>query len=144
MDHNIKMCMTSYHGTQYQCARCQGYFCLVCDRPAAPDIVKTVVRYCPDWRCQRERGIELGELSVTSVPKPAAPGNRPMVPIPIQAARRVADAYGYDQVIVVARRVGMDPDPHGEHVTTYGVNAEHCAAAAQCGKALQKFMGWEP
>ncbi len=33
-------------------------------------------------------------------------------------------------------------EPNGEHVTTYGVNKEHCASAALQGKALKKFMGW--
>ena len=42
--------------------------------------------------------------------------------IPISAAQRIAVAYGYDQVIIIARKVGADPDPHGEHITTYGSN----------------------
>jgi hypothetical protein len=65
-----------------------------------------------------------------------------MKSIPISAAKRIADAYGYDQVIIVARKVGESPDPHGEHCTTYGVTKVHCAVAAQCGRAIQKFMGW--
>lgn len=63
--------------------------------------------------------------------------------IPITAAKRIADEYGYDQVIIYARKVGGAPDEHGEHMTTYGVNRVHCAIAAQCGKVLQKFMGWK-
>lgn len=55
---------------------------------------------------------------------------RKMLPIPISAAKRVADLYGYDQVVIVARRVGEADEPHGEHCTTYGVNAEHCKVAA--------------
>lgn len=66
-----------------------------------------------------------------------------MKPIPISAAERVAKEYGYDQVIIVARKVGDDPDPHGEHVTTYGVTKEHCAVAARAGDFLKhKVMGW--
>lgn len=68
---------------------------------------------------------------------------KPMLPIPIAAAKRIADAYGYDQVIVIARRVGSDPIPHGEHVTTYGRTKEHCAIAANVGDFLKhKIMGW--
>lgn len=66
-----------------------------------------------------------------------------MKPIPVSAAERIAKEYGYDQVIIVARKVGDAPDPHGEHVTTYGINAEHCAVAARAGDFLKyKVMGW--
>ncbi len=66
-----------------------------------------------------------------------------MKPIPISAAERIAKEFGYDQVIIVARKVGDAPDPHGEHVTTYGVNPEHCAVAARAGDFLKyKVMGW--
>jgi len=69
--------------------------------------------------------------------------SRPMHPIPISAAERIAKDYGYDQVIIVARRVGDDPDPNGEHVTTYGRNRDHCAVAARIGDFLKfKIMGW--
>lgn len=63
--------------------------------------------------------------------------------IPIAAAKRIAKDYGYDQVIIIARKVGVDPEPHGEHMTTYGVNREHCGVAARVGSFLQrKVMGW--
>lgn len=63
--------------------------------------------------------------------------------IPISAAKRVADMYGYDQVIIIARKVGNDPDPHGEHVTTYGVDKEHCKVAASLGDFFKfKIMNW--
>lgn len=63
--------------------------------------------------------------------------------IPISAARYIAKRYGYDQVVIVARRVGKDPDPHGEHVTTYGVNKAHCDVAARIGDKLRyEVMGW--
>ncbi len=61
---------------------------------------------------------------------------REMKRIPISAAKRIADDYGYDQVIVYARRVGDDPDPHGEHVTTYGADKAHCDVAARIGDHL--------
>lgn len=63
--------------------------------------------------------------------------------IPITAAKHIAEEYGYDQVIIYARKVGDDPEPHGEHMTTYGVNREHCSAAAKIGDFLKyKIMGW--
>lgn len=63
--------------------------------------------------------------------------------IPIAAARRIADEYGYDQVIIIARKIGENPAPNGEHLTTYGVNKQHCAVAARIGDFLQdRVMGW--
>jgi len=60
--------------------------------------------------------------------------------IPISAAKLIADKYGYDQVIVIARKVGQ-----GEHCTTYGVDRENCAVAARAGDFLKlKVMGWKP
>jgi hypothetical protein len=63
--------------------------------------------------------------------------------IPIRAARRIAEEYGYDQVVIYARRVGEAPAPHGEHMTTYGVDRIHCDVAAKIGKALKRFAGWD-
>ena len=61
-----------------------------------------------------------------------------MKPIPIKAARHIAEEYGYDQVIVIARKVG-----EGEHCTTYGVDKANCDVAAMCGDFLKaKVMGW--
>lgn len=63
-----------------------------------------------------------------------------MKPIPVEAAERIAKTYGYDQVVVVARRVGVSG---GEHVTTYGRDPENCAVAARIGNFLKyKVMGW--
>jgi hypothetical protein len=63
--------------------------------------------------------------------------------IPIKAAQEIAEAYGYDQVIVLARRCHDSPEPHGEHVTTYGRNKAHCEVAARTGDFLKhKIMGW--
>lgn len=58
-------------------------------------------------------------------------------PIPVESARAIALEFGWDQVIVIARRVG-----HGEHVTTYGIDQAHAAAAAAGGNAMKAFMGW--
>lgn len=64
-------------------------------------------------------------------------------PIPVSAAANIADSFGYDQVVIIARRVGDDPDPHGEHVTTYGRDPQHCAIAAATGGFLKHMvMGW--
>lgn len=69
--------------------------------------------------------------------------SRPMKPIPVSAAQKIAEAYGYDQVIVIARRVGDAPEPFGEHCTTYGVDRAHCDVAARCGDFLKfKVMSW--
>ena len=68
---------------------------------------------------------------------------REMKEIPISAAQAVADVYGYDQVIIYARRVGVAPHPFGEHMTTYGTTAGHCAVAAKMGDVLKKHMQWD-
>ncbi len=66
-----------------------------------------------------------------------------MKPIPISTAKHIAHIYGYDQVIIIARKTGDDPEPHGEHCTTYGVNKAHCDVAARVGDFLKfKVMGW--
>jgi hypothetical protein len=61
-------------------------------------------------------------------------------PIPISEGKRIAKLYGYDQVVIIARKV----DPNGgEHVTTYGVDKENCSVAARIGDFLKfKVMGW--
>lgn len=82
----------------------------------------------------------LRSTAVVSIVKRSA--QRALRPIPIAAAERIAKDYGYDQVVIIARRVGEPPAPHGEHVTTYGVDREHCASAALQGRALRRFMGW--
>jgi hypothetical protein len=69
--------------------------------------------------------------------------DRRMKTIPIRAAEKIAMDYGYDQVIIIARRVGDDPEPHGEHLTTYGINKAHCDVAARTGSFIQhKIMDW--
>ena len=63
--------------------------------------------------------------------------------IPIAAAKRIAKDYGYDQVIIYARKVDADNDIGGEHMTTYGINKVHCGVAARIGSYLQReIMGW--
>jgi hypothetical protein len=61
-------------------------------------------------------------------------------PIPIAAAKAIADQYGYDQVVIIARAVGPDGL---EHCTTYGVDQRNCDIAARIGDYLKfKVMGW--
>lgn len=55
-----------------------------------------------------------------------------MKPIPISAAKKFSDQYGYDQVIIVARAVDG-----GEHVTTYGRDKVNCGVAARIGDFLK-------
>lgn len=63
-----------------------------------------------------------------------------MKPIPIHAARHIAEYYGYDQVVIIARKVG---DKGGEHCTTYGRDKANCDVAARIGDFLKfKVMGW--
>lgn len=67
----------------------------------------------------------------------------PVLEIPVSAAKDIADRYGYDQVVIIARRVGDEPEPHGEHVTTYGRDKAHCGVAARVGNFIKhKIMGW--
>lgn len=67
-----------------------------------------------------------------------------MTEIPISAAREIAEKYGYDQVVIVARRVGEGlHEPHGEHCTTYGVDKANCDVAARIGNFFKReLMGW--
>ena len=63
-----------------------------------------------------------------------------MRPIPISAARRIADMYGYSQVVIIARAVGVGG---GEHCTIYGIDKANCEAAASIGDFLKyKIMKW--
>lgn len=60
--------------------------------------------------------------------------------IPIAAAQRIAEQYSYDQVIIIARKIG---EGGNEHVTTYGVDKANCDVAARIGHFLKhKIMGW--
>lgn len=66
-----------------------------------------------------------------------------MVPIPVATAESIGRRFGYDQVVVYGRRVGEDPLPHGEHLTTWGRNRDHCQVAKHLGNFLKhEIMGW--
>lgn len=54
--------------------------------------------------------------------------------IPISTAAGIAHKHGYDQVIILARRVG---DGGQEWVTTYGKDKANGDAAARIGDALR-------
>lgn len=63
-----------------------------------------------------------------------------MTEIPISAAKQIADLYGFDQIVVVGRRVG---EQGYEHVTSYGVTPAHCTVAARMASFFKhKLMGW--
>lgn len=60
--------------------------------------------------------------------------------IPIEAAKRIADEYGYDQIVIVARAVG---ECGREHCTTYGRDKANCDVAARIGDFFKhELMGW--
>jgi hypothetical protein len=73
--------------------------------------------------------------------------------IPISAARLIAETYGYDQVMIYARKIdrpaGVGETASqmrrgGEHMTTYGVDKTHCAAMARIAEYLKKkILEWE-
>lgn len=68
------------------------------------------------------------------------PHTIPATDIPVDAAKDIAQRYGYDQVMIIARKVGPDGR---EHVTTYGDGKEHCAVAAHVGQFVRsQIMGW--
>lgn len=60
--------------------------------------------------------------------------------IPISEGKKIAQKYGYDQVIIYTRKVG---EPGGEHMVTFGIDKVHCNIAARIGDFLKhKIMGW--
>ncbi|MCY1704512.1 hypothetical protein [Pannonibacter sp. SL95] len=60
--------------------------------------------------------------------------------LPIKTARNIALKYGWDQVIIVARKVG---EPGREHVITYGFGQANSEAAARAGNAIKHhLMRW--
>ena len=61
--------------------------------------------------------------------------------IPISAAKEIAERYGYDQIVIIGRKVGIGGR---EHCTTYGVDKPNCDVAAKIGNFLKyKIMKWE-
>ncbi len=61
--------------------------------------------------------------------------------IPISAAKEIAEKYGYHQIVIIGRSVGIGGR---EHCTTYGVDKANCDVAAKIGDFLKyKVMKWE-
>ena len=99
---------------------------------------------CP--RCKEE--IEAGVKPINKLDRV------PMQEIPVSAAERIAKTYGYDQVVIMARRIDNALPPvnadtaintgreEGEHITTYGVNKTHCSVAALMGSTLKRIARW--
>jgi hypothetical protein len=58
--------------------------------------------------------------------------------VPITAAKKIAEEFDKDQVIVVC----WDKEHGRTHVTTYGKTTEDCAQAAQGGNFVKKALGW--
>jgi hypothetical protein len=64
--------------------------------------------------------------------------------IPISAAENIAKKYGYDQIVIIARKVSDEEHEGGEAVTTYGINKAHCDIAAKIGNFIKyRIMQWE-
>lgn len=62
--------------------------------------------------------------------------------IPIEAVENLGVVFGFDQVIVLARRVG---DEGTEQLVTWGDSLEHKHAAARIGDRLTtEVFGWTP
>lgn len=54
----------------------------------------------------------------------------------IQFAKDFATKFGYNQIVIIGRRVDDPLRPGGEWVTTYGTDAAHTAIA----KAIGEFI----
>ena len=59
--------------------------------------------------------------------------------IPVAEAKRVADSYAYDQIIIV----GWNAETAGTHITTYGTKAEFKKMAARGGDRIAEILGLE-
>ena len=58
--------------------------------------------------------------------------------IPISAAKRIAQEFDKNQVIIVT----WDQKHGRTHVTTYGKTKEECNQAAKGGALIKKALGW--
>lgn len=59
--------------------------------------------------------------------------------IPPAAARRIAQAYGYDQVIMLGRRLDASGE-EGEHVTAWGSNEAATRDARRLGELARRTI----
>ncbi len=69
-------------------------------------------------------------------PKPRI---KPARRIPITAARKIAEQYGMDQVILLA---WTERDAR-THFVSYGKDRENCRMAAEGIKNIRRFLGFE-
>lgn len=60
-------------------------------------------------------------------------------PIPVAEASRIAEAFHYDQVIIVA----WNAETGGTHITTYGTQEQFKKQAAQGGDLIAEILGLE-
>ncbi len=60
-------------------------------------------------------------------------------PIPVAEARRIAEEFSYDQVIIVA----WNAETGGTHITTHGTEPQFKKMAAQGGDRIAKILGLE-
>ena len=60
--------------------------------------------------------------------------------IPFVRAKELAKEYGYDQVVVLARKVEEPEHPGGWSACSYGKNRSHCQVA---GRIVDVFAGLE-
>jgi hypothetical protein len=58
--------------------------------------------------------------------------------IPIEVAKRIAEEFDKDQVIIVT----WDKTYGKTHVTTYGKTLEECHQAANGGNMVKRALGW--
>ena len=58
--------------------------------------------------------------------------------IPITAAQKIAEEFGYDQVIIH----GYDSQTNMQCVTTYGKTIADCHNAANGGNVLKRLLGF--
>ena len=64
--------------------------------------------------------------------------------IPIAAGKRICQEYGYDEVVIYARKRGDKVGDRGKAwVTTYGKNATHCKVAAHAGQVILDLLNGE-
>jgi len=91
-------------------------------------LVSLPYRDVPEWEAHHRNDVERQVV------------RKKMKRIPVSAAKIIAKMYGYDQVVIYARKVG---EAGGEHMTTYGANREHCKVAGDLGTKLQLMMGWK-
>lgn len=78
----------------------------------------------------------------TPKPRPGNDRSQPdgLSPIPLAEAKRLVRQYGYDQVVIVARKTG---ERGMEHVATFGADRKHCDIAAMIGDYLKyEIMNW--